>query len=367
MDRFVALDISPRHFVRPKNSDWRHVRLLRDNLGALSQAWTLEMSVDPGFLARTNFNYLSKAVRGRMARPQAIFEYNFVKFGASRPRADIIFSYGGFPLDANLPPILYQDSPTDWDAQLKYGFTVKQIEDEIVLKKELVQRADHCAVTTPHARKLLVDEYGADPQRTHVLPYFTPYLDGVEAADVTRKHASGPVEILFVGREARRKGLDVLLQAFVSDKMRSVDARLTIVSTFVDGQMELPTDERITVIPGATVDEVQRLMRRAHIFAMPSRIETFGIVYVEAMAAGTVCVAPNREPQIGLMGGGERGGLVECEVDDVADALAKLCADDTLRCDMALRSLAYFDEVYSTPALVRQFEKAFSATLASRR
>jgi glycosyltransferase involved in cell wall biosynthesis len=363
----VALDLGPKYFIRPNNSEWRNSKLLETHLGELSPRWRLALSGDPMFLARRNIGYLYRAARYRMIRDRVVLDYNFTKLGSGRPRADIIYAYAGFPLDKDLPPILYHDGPSDIRIMTGLGYTPKQIDQEISTKKDLIQRADQVSVTTPYARKLFVDDYGADPSRTHVLPYFTPYLYGLTSEDVVSKHTTAEhVEILFVGRQARRKGVDILLEAFCSDLMRSAAARLTIVSSFTDGAVNIPADPRITVLPEASIDHVQQLMRKAHIFAMPSRVETFGIVYVEAMAAGAVCVAPKTEPQISLMDDGRCGCLVSGDADDMAVTLRRLCDDENHRRDIALRGLKRFDDLYSTPAIVRAFETAFDATLNSR-
>jgi phosphatidylinositol alpha-mannosyltransferase len=99
----------------------------------------------------------------------------------------------------------------------------------------------------------------------------------------------GPV-ILFVGRHEERKGLRVLLEAFAGLDRDAV--------LWVAGEGPL-TDElrangtpRVEWLGRVSDDELARRLRTAAVFCAPSTGgESFGIVLVEAMAAGTPVVA----------------------------------------------------------------------------
>ncbi len=136
-----------------------------------------------------------------------------------------------------------------------------------------------------------------------------------------------PPRILFVGRPEPRKGLPVLLEAFAS-----VDggARLDLVGP--DGDF----GERVTA--HGRVDDARRaeLLRGASVLCAPSlRAESFGLVLVEAMAAGVPVVASDLPAYRAVLP--ENCGELVPPGDPPALALAleRLLADRDLRAHMA--------------------------------
>jgi phosphatidylinositol alpha-mannosyltransferase len=95
-----------------------------------------------------------------------------------------------------------------------------------------------------------------------------------------------PARILFVGRPDPRKGLPVLMRAFA----RLSNARLDIVgpgtAAAADGGANVRAHDRLSE------PDLRRLLTAADIVCVPSiGGESFGLVVLEAMAAGTAVVA----------------------------------------------------------------------------
>ena len=101
----------------------------------------------------------------------------------------------------------------------------------------------------------------------------------------------GPT-IFFCGRHEERKGLDILIAAMAD---LGSDVRLWIASNGPDtARLTAATagDQRIEWLGRLTDDEKMSRLRGADVFCAPSlRGESFGVVLVEAMAAGTCIVA----------------------------------------------------------------------------
>jgi len=102
---------------------------------------------------------------------------------------------------------------------------------------------------------------------------------------------TGPT-IFFCGRHEERKGLDVLLAAMVE---LPAEVRLWIASTGPDTERlraAYATDSRIEWLGRISDEEKNARLRGATVFCAPSlRGESFGVVLIEAMAAGTTVVA----------------------------------------------------------------------------
>lgn len=191
--------------------------------------------------------------------------------------------------------------------------------------------ASACAPWSEWTRRSLIDDYGVAPERIHVIP---PGVDLARWVPSGGAH-DGPLRILFVGGDFRRKGGDVLLSAF--GHLRPGSAELHVVSKdpvpAVDGvhvyRDLAPNDRRL-------VD----LYRSCDVFALPSRAETFGIAAVEAAAAGLPAVVSDVGGLAELVIHAETGWSVPPDdVPSLVAVLRRLVDDRSLarRCGASAR------------------------------
>ena len=143
-------------------------------------------------------------------------------------------------------------------------------------------------------------------------------------------------EILAVSVMAAHKGIEILVDAFASLARTRPLAKLRLIGGWPDGDYRALVDARIAASGVADRIEVQghvdaatlrASFRRARVFCLPSRCESFGIPAVEAQVAGTpvVVAAGTAAPEI--IG---QGGCVVAQGDTEATsaALAHLLDDD---------------------------------------
>ena len=167
------------------------------------------------------------------------------------------------------------------------------------------------------ARRWQVEQLGGDPV---LIP------NGVDTASfaAARRPSEGPVEIVFLGRlDESRKGLDILLRAL---EFLDREVRVTVIG-----------GGRARQVPG--VDFVGRvsdaekieILGRADIYVAPNTGgESFGIVLVEAMAAGCAVVASDLEAFAAVVD--DAGLLFEMgNAVDLADKLRLLVDDPAAR------------------------------------
>ncbi len=161
----------------------------------------------------------------------------------------------------------------------------------------------------------------------------------------------GVPNVLFVGRHEPRKGLVELLKAYRLLRKTGVECRLLIVGT---GPQE--REARRFVMTHRLVDveflgrvsdeEKAQLFRTAEVFVSPATgKESFGIVLLEAMAAGAPIVASDIHGYKGVLRRGEQGLLVPPrDPKALAAAVERLLGDPGLRAEMSASGRARAEE-----------------------
>jgi glycosyltransferase involved in cell wall biosynthesis len=143
------------------------------------------------------------------------------------------------------------------------------------------KHADLILCASSFTRKSLI-EAGAEPSRCKVIPY------GIDVADPSSgSAASEQFTVLFVGTGSQRKGLHHLLLAWKKAVLPK-DSRLILVCRFIDTAIATmaKTMPNVHLIYGVGGSQLNELFSNSTLFAMPSLVEGFGQVYLEALAHG---------------------------------------------------------------------------------
>jgi len=153
------------------------------------------------------------------------------------------------------------------------------------------------------------------------------------------------LNILFVSRLEKRKGLNYLLEAYKQVKGEIPNSRLIIVGPGTRLRHKYEKWVRrngvkdVVFVGYVSYDELPRYYKTADIFCVPATgRESFGIILLEAMAAGKPIVATNIEGYAGLVADGVEGLLVPPKnKEQLAQALISLATDDSLRQEIGAR------------------------------
>ena len=110
---------------------------------------------------------------------------------------------------------------------------------------------------------------------------------------------SGPLKLLAYGRFVRKKGFDLLLDAFSKAKAAAPELTLTLAG---DGEERSNLEMLIKRLGLGSAcelrgwtDQVESLLDEHDVFVLPSRSEPFGIVVLEAMARGKAIISSRSE------------------------------------------------------------------------
>ena len=156
----------------------------------------------------------------------------------------------------------------------------------------------------------------------------------------------GPLQMLFVGRVVRQKGLSYLIEALAILKSRGItDWHLRIAG---DGPMRSPLEvqvaqsgiaDSIEFAGWLPFDTIPTEMGCADLFVLPSIIEGMPLVLLQAMASGLPVIATSVCGNVDLVKPGDNGLLVPAKNPEaLADGLATLIADRQLCQRMGQRS-----------------------------
>ena len=144
----------------------------------------------------------------------------------------------------------------------------------------------------------------------------------------------GRLNLLWIGRIEKRNGLDRMIHV-LREVRRDVDARLLVVG---DGPLLERSRARVppelaphVLFAGRVVDERPDWYASAHVHCAPTRIASFGVTLLEAMAAGVPVVASDIDGFREVLRHGVEGELVA--PDDAgawARAIVRLARDPAL-------------------------------------
>jgi phosphatidylinositol alpha-mannosyltransferase len=185
--------------------------------------------------------------------------------------------------------------------------------------------------------------------------YYNIIPNGVDVAHFASakpldEFQDGKLNVLFVGRPEKRKGLDHLLPAFALVRKKRKDVRLIVVGAGkFDRYERMARSLRIddVVFRGhVSHEDLPRYHKSAHVFCAPNTgFESQGIILLEAMAAGLPLVASNIEGFASVLTHGVEGLLVlPGDEGLLADALLELLDDESMRRSMGAQGARRAEE-----------------------
>ncbi len=210
------------------------------------------------------------------------------------------------------------------------------------LEKIACHKSDIVFTPSEYCKGRLCSIYGLPKSKVTVMPngiFFDRWRAEVDAVNACE--GSG-YALLAVARLYKRKGLDRLIEAWPDILKREPCATLRIVGDGLEMNSLKSLAQNLGV--GGSIffeGDVRSLNKMAafyagcDIFCLPSLHETFGLVYLEAMAAGKPVVALNSSAVPEVIENGKEGILVEPEDRaSLVDAILKLMGDASLRKSM---------------------------------
>lgn len=215
----------------------------------------------------------------------------------------------------------------------------------------LLPRGNDCA-------EALQREYGVEPERCHV----TLSPKDLEEWTPMRQEYSGPLRLLFVGNDFRRKGGEFLLRLFTEHLSR--DCILTIASNDpVVAHLDLPAG--VKLLRGKGREDLLPVYQSSDVFVLPTRRDFLPNVLAEALSAGVPCMTTDVGDNRSLVRDGQTGYLMpkDASADMWARHLLRLAADRTELRRLSVEARRFAERELGLP----KFEALIRDVIASLR
>jgi len=223
----------------------------------------------------------------------------------------------------------------------------------VELEQGLYSGAEHIFVASDFVRRHLITDYGISANRITVVSmgvddFFIRNMR-LELPDLPAKRC------LFVGYTFDLKGGPDVLKAFYLARKRMPDLELVIVGPNHTAAMD---QEGVRYI-GAVTDreELLKHYRSADLFILPSRCDSFGFVFLEAMTQGLVCVGTSLNAMPEIIADGETGYIVEPgDHERIAELIVDFYNQPEARISMGHRARERVLERFTWPRVVEALQ-----------
>ena len=298
-----------------------NLNVMLNDVDGVDTSWVwVDYAVSGGWWERLPLDSLRAMLRGRVE----------VASGFRSERPDVAVCNTQVPMvigprsSRQAPYVVCTDvTPIQYD-EMAEGYGHRRDENRIVRAVKhrrnvsVLRGAAAHAPWSHWAARSLVDDYGVDASKIEVIP------PGVDIDSLTPVATSSDIaRILFVGGDFERKGGPLLLEAFTH--LEPGAAHLDVVT-----RQPVEAPDGVTVHNGLRPNDgpLVDLFRKADIFVLPSRYETFGISAVEAAASGAALVVSSTGGLEELVVDGETGFQLRDDSTAELGALLRRLVDD---------------------------------------
>ena len=243
---------------------------------------------------------------------------------------------------------------------LRYRFTYNSLADMIVVNSLATKNTLLKSASWLVDKKIKVVYHGIDYQK---------YSSG-NTINLRNQLGILPEEVIigFVGRLSVQKGIKYMLDAFrlVVEKLKNVHLVIAgtgelegLVKDFIS---EFNLEKRIHLL--GFRNDIPDIMRTFDIFLLPSLWEGFGIVLIEAMAAGKPVIATKTSSIPEIVADGKSGILVSPEdAESISDALLRLISAHEIRIKFGETGRKIVIEKFTIDRMINDYENIFHELL----
>jgi glycosyltransferase involved in cell wall biosynthesis len=219
------------------------------------------------------------------------------------------------------------------------------------LEKQTYQQSQLIFTRSNQTRDSIIDTYAIQPEKVITVGA------GVNP-DMLKQTAERKPEhrfnILFIGKELYRKGGDIVLQSYQQLKEKYPHIQLYMVTSDpLPKQFTAPDIHWIE--PTWDRNKIRYQYQNADLFVLPSRLETWGDVLLEAMAQAVPCIGVSADAMPEIIEDGKTGYIV-CPEDPraFANAIEKMITNPQKCRQMGNQAYQHLKQNFTWQATVQK-------------
>ena len=244
------------------------------------------------------------------------------KFDYVLIHAHTLFSNGDIALRLKMKygiPYIVAIRNTDINVFFKYFFFLRKY------GLKIMENADKIIFLSPSYKKECLEDYVPVEKREEIERKAVIIPNGINKFwienSVSSKKRHKEIRLIYVGSIDKNKNVITTILACKKLLSQGYEVKFTVV-----GDIEIKIDELnqafIKHIPYSTKKEIRKYFEESDIFIMPSKYETFGLVYAEALSQGLPVIYTRGQGFDGQIPDGEVGYSVR--YDDVDEIVEKI-------------------------------------------
>lgn len=185
-------------------------------------------------------------------------------------------------------PYIVNIRNTDINKQMKYRKYLNP------LAKRIISEAEKIVFVNPSYYRRVCENWLPKSMLKEFEKKHSIIPNGIEESWIdkslkTKPKASKPLHILSIGKINKNKNYQALVKAAQILKEENINCEVTIIGKSYDKDIEksLAKEPIVRILPQQNRQNLRKLYRECDIFVLPSKTETFGLVYLEAISQGT--------------------------------------------------------------------------------
>ncbi len=277
---------------------------------------------------------------------------------------DLIF-VTAFPYDHLFPAFI---ASKKWNIPIVIAPLIHQGFPELFLNSTrlTILKNSDAIITMTKSEKELLEKFGINSNKLFIIPPgVNEHKNKLDITAFKEKYSipSKTKNILFVGSKANVKGVIHLVEAMKLVWKKSPDSILILIGSntkeFQDYLSGQPNKIKKKLFNINLIDDKEKneAFASCDVFVMPSKSESFGLVYLEAWSHSKPVIGCKIASSFDLIENNKDGLLVEFgNIDELSNAITNLLEDDSMRMIMGKNGKDK-SKKFTWPNSLEKFEK----------